>query len=141
VTIDILPDDVLLVIFDYYVAEAYGRSKYDDGRYEEWEVLVHVCQKWRYAVFRSPLGLNLRILCSAGTPVREKLAVWPPLPIIIILEQYLPPTASTPEGGEDNIIAALGHNDRVCEINQFGHSRFAVGKGLRKQQCRSHSWR
>jgi F-box-like len=53
-TIDIvLPDDVLLEIFDYYVAEA--------GKYEKWQVLVHVCQKWRYVVFRSPLRLNLRI--------------------------------------------------------------------------------
>ena len=73
VTIDILPDDVLLVIFDHHVAEAD-----EDGKYEEWQMLVHVCQKWRYIVFRSPLRLNLRILCSAGTSVREKLALWPP---------------------------------------------------------------
>ena len=107
VTIDILPEDVLLVIFDYYVAEA---DK--DFKYEEWQMLVHVCQKWRYVVFWSPLRLNLRILCSAGAPVREKLAVWPPLPIII--KQYGP---STSRCGDDNIIAALGHNDRLCSIN------------------------
>jgi hypothetical protein len=70
VTIDILPGDVLLIIFDYYVAEAD-----EDQEYEEWQKLVHVCQKWRYVVFGSPLRLNLRILCSTGTPVREKLAV------------------------------------------------------------------
>jgi hypothetical protein len=107
VTIDILPDDVLLEIFDYYVAEAD-----EDGKFEEWHMLVHVCQKWRYVILQSPLGLNLRILCSAETPVREKLAVWPPLRIIIA--QYVPLTS---KGGEDNIIAALGHNDRVCAIN------------------------
>jgi hypothetical protein len=78
VTIDILPEDVLLEMFDCYVAEAN-----DFGIYEEWEILVHVCQKWRYVVFRSPLRLNIRILCSAGTPVREKLAVWPLLPMRI----------------------------------------------------------
>jgi hypothetical protein len=103
VTIDILHDDVLLEIFDYYMANA---------KFEDWQMLVHVCQKWRYVVFQSPLRLNLRILCSAETPVREKLAVWPPLPIVI--KQYARPTSKC---GEDNIIAALGHNDRVCEIN------------------------
>ena len=103
VTIDILPDDVLLVIFDYYLAE-------QDS--EEWQMLVHVCQNWRYVVFHSPLRLNLRILCTAETSVREKLAIWPPLPIIIKQS-----TASTPKCGADNIIAALGHSDRICEID------------------------
>jgi hypothetical protein len=44
--------------------------------------------------------------------VREKLAVWPPFPIIV--EQF---GCLTSKCGHDNIIAALGHNDRVCEIN------------------------
>jgi hypothetical protein len=105
VTIDILHDDVLLEIFDHYVAEAY---EYD--RVEEWQMLVHVCQKWRYLIFGSPLRLNLRILCSAETPVREKLAPWPPLPIII---RQIGPSKS----GEDNIIAALGHDDCVSDID------------------------
>src|SRR6267154_4327055 len=72
-------------------------------------MLVHVCQKWRYAVFQSPLRLNLRILCSAGTPVRENLALWPSLPIIIKQRGHLT--------NNDNIIVALGHSDRVCEID------------------------
>jgi hypothetical protein len=45
-TINILPDDVILEIFDYYVAEAD-----EDRKFEEWQMLVHVCQKWRYVVF------------------------------------------------------------------------------------------
>jgi hypothetical protein len=105
-TIDILPDEVLLEIFDCYVVEAD-----EDRKTEEWHILVHVCQKRRYVVFQSPLRLNLRILCSGGTPVRERLAVWPLLPITI--RQYSPLTS---KWGEDNIIAALGHNDRVCAI-------------------------
>ena len=107
VTIDILPEDVLLDIFDCYLTEAH-----EDGKNEEWQMLVHVCQKWRYVVFQSPLHLNLRNFCSAETPVREKLTVWPPLPIII--EHYNP---SISKCGEDNIIAALGHNDRICKIS------------------------
>ena len=124
VTIDLLPDDLLLEIFDHYVAEAD-----ENDEYEEWQILVHVCQKWRYVVFQSPLRLNLRILCSARTPVREKLAScsWPPLPIII--QQYALPLpmaiqqydalsrGTTSKCLEDNIMAALGHNDRVCKIS------------------------
>ena len=102
-TIDILPEDVLLQIFDHYVARP--------SRYEGWEMLVHVCQKWRYVVFGSPLRLNLQIRCSARTPVREKLAVWPPLPITIA--EY---GSITSKRHGDNIIAALWHNDRVCDI-------------------------
>jgi hypothetical protein len=114
VTIDVLLDDVLLEIFDHYVAEA---DK--DGEYEGWQRLVHVCQKWRHVVFQSPLRLNLRILCSARTPVKEKLAVWPHLPIIISQQfaSFRALTALTSLCGEDNIIAALGQNSRVCEIS------------------------
>jgi len=107
VTIDILPDDVLLKIFDYYVAEAT-----EVGEYEGWQVLAHACQKWRYVVLWSPLRLNLRILCSARTPVRSKLAVWPPLPIVIAQYGRL-----TSKCSEDNINAALGHNDRIYKVN------------------------
>src|SRR5260370_17400457 len=37
------------------------------------------------------------------------MAVWPPLPIVIRHDDY-------PTSGGDNIIAALKHYDRVCEI-------------------------
>jgi hypothetical protein len=113
VTIDILPDDVLLDIFDHYLAEA---AEYLCDAWA-WQVLVHVCQKWRFVVFRSPLRLNLRIPCSARTPVREKLAVWPSLPYLpIIVAEYRFSTSST-TAKWDNIIAALEYNDRVCEID------------------------
>jgi hypothetical protein len=108
VTIDILPEDVLLDIFDHYVARADEYHKY-----EEWQMLVHVCQKWRYVVFQSPLRLNLRILCSTYTPVTKKLAIWPPLPIIIKQHNCL---AFFSSRCSNNFIAALEHNDRVCAI-------------------------
>jgi hypothetical protein len=109
VTIEILPGDVLLEIFYHYVAEA---DK--DGKYERWQRLVHVCQKWRYVVFRSPLRLNLQIICSARTPVMKKLSVWPALPIIIQKDSL-----TTSSRGEDNFIAALEHVDpsRVCAVH------------------------
>ncbi len=108
VTIDVLPDVVLLEIFDCYVDKSREEEEEDSPGIQAWHTLVHVCRKWRSVVFGSPLRLNLRLLCTEGTPVRETLAVWPPLPIVV---------------GEfgvrrtGNIMAALEHNDRVCEIS------------------------
>ena len=99
VTIDILPDDVLLDIFDFLVVEEENR----------WCTLVHVCRRWRNVIFGSPHRLNLRLICSDETPVRETLDVWPPLPIVIL-------HSSRSKSGWDNVIAALGRNDRVCKI-------------------------
>jgi hypothetical protein len=98
VTIDILPDLALLELFNFYVDEV--------GPIEKWHTLVHVCRRWRNMVFRSPRRLGLQLFCTAKKPVRETLHVWPPLPIVI--RHGCHPT--------DNIVAALKHTDRVCEI-------------------------
>jgi hypothetical protein len=108
-TIDmILPDDVLLEIFDFLVVEF---NDFDLGIDVEkwWRTLVHVCQKWRNVIFGSQHRLNLRLFCSDRTPVREMLDIWPPLPIIVR-------HSARPRSGEDSIIAALERNDRVCQI-------------------------
>jgi len=68
VTIDVLPNDVLLHVFDWYMAEA--------RRVESWHTLVHVCQRWRSLVFESSRRLNLRIACTNKMRVREKLDAW-----------------------------------------------------------------
>ena len=99
VTVSMLPDVTLIVIFDYYV--------FDSGaRIDEWCTLVHVCRKWRDVVFGSPRRLNLRLLCQPNTPVRETLDVWPSLPIVVVAvaHEFV---------NEDNIIAALEHNERI----------------------------
>ena len=114
VTVDMLPDVVLLEIFDFYLN--WARRQHDEYDYmnwiaiQSWHTLVHVCQKWRTIVLGSPHRLDLQLFCKATTPVNETLAVWPPLPIVIGQHgplEYLQ---------MDNIIAALEHNDRVCEI-------------------------
>jgi len=63
-----------------------------------------VCQRWRNIVFASPRRLNLRLLCTKGRPVKKMLDVWPTLPIVIMEDA-------------DDIITALLHRDRVCQIN------------------------
>jgi hypothetical protein len=109
--IDVLPDDALVEIFHFYVDTM---SRLDRGKTgtEAWQLLVHVCQRWRSVVFQSPSYLNLRLYCTPKTPVRDKLDIWPSLPLIV--EGNM---ASTP--GTGNIIAALGRSDRVCRVSLF----------------------
>ena len=73
--VDTLPNLILLEIFDLYLFEQMG---------ERWHTMVHVCQKWRNVVFGSPHRLDLRLICTARTPVRKTLDVWPLLPIVVL---------------------------------------------------------
>ena len=108
IPIDILPDEVLLGIFDHYVG-IFDHYVYEANMKNRWVTLVHVCQRWRNVGFGSPCRLNLQLVCSDKTPVRRTLDIWPPLPIIII--QYFDPAR-----GMDNILAALEHVDRISRI-------------------------
>jgi hypothetical protein len=101
-TFSTLLDDVLLELFAFYVDEA--------EHVDEWHTLIHVCRRWRTIVFASRHRLNLQLLCTSRSPVKEMLDVWPVLPIIISDFYGM-------EEGADNIIAALEHNDLVREIN------------------------
>ena len=49
-TFDMLPDDVLLEIFDFYVDEEEGLP-FKSIYIQEWITLVHVCRRWRRVVF------------------------------------------------------------------------------------------
>ena len=117
-TIDTLPDIALLEIFDFYVHEALV---------DAWYTLVHVCRKWRSVVFGSPGRLDLQLYCTASTPVRKMLDVWPPFPIVIWVHSY-------ENWGVDNTIAALEHNDRICTINLFDLRSSQLAKVLAAMQ-------
>jgi F-box-like len=105
--IDVLPDDVLLGIFGFYVDMA--PSDGGKRRVEAWQLLVHVCRRWRSLVLGSPLRLNLQLYCTPNTPARDTLDVWPALPLTI--EGSMTITSDT-----DDIIAALGQSNRVCQV-------------------------
>jgi F-box-like len=107
ISIDMLPDDVLLEIFDFYVGEDLLTQK--GILVDLWRKLVHVCRRWRSLVFGSPRRLKLRLVCIHRTPTRKSLDVWPKLPLIIDGH------AST--FVVDNLIAALERRDRVCRID------------------------
>ena len=81
--------------------------------------MVHVCREWRAVVFGSPRRLNLRLRCTNRTRVREMLGIWPLLPIAV-----------RGRGLTDNIIAALEHNDRICQLILFGISSGQLEKVL-----------
>ena len=113
-TIDILPDNALLEIFDFYL---------DGARTEAWITLVHVSRKWRSVVFGSARRLNLQLDCRGRrTPAKKTLQVWPLLPIVV--------------SGVDNIIAAVTgkHNDRVCGIELWHVPCFQMQKVLAAMQ-------
>src|SRR5258708_5165120 len=110
-----VPDDVLLAVFDFCIDQDAYQDEFlfstsGKEKIEAWRPLVHVCRRWRNLVFGSPHRLNLRLVCTAKTPARDTLDVWPAWPLLI--RHRFSKTS-----GVDNIIAAMEHNDRVCRIN------------------------
>jgi hypothetical protein len=120
VTINVLPDDVLLEIF-VYVTQFHQRFITDHDLLEElrrspiddrWITLVHVCKRWRFIVFASPRRLKLRILCTNRRPVRKKLDIWPRLPVSVFTDH----NGTSSLRGVTNIMAALKQHKRVRAI-------------------------
>ena len=111
-TINMFPDQVLLEIFDT------RRKMHDEPIYDSvwgWLELVHVCQRWRQLIFGSPRGLDLQILCTHGTPVRESLDIWPPLPIAV---HYHYDKSFTPYDA-NNLLAALDNPGRLRRVDLY----------------------
>jgi hypothetical protein len=107
IPIDMLPDEVLLKIFHFYVD---GDEPFTKKMVEAWQTLVHVCRQWRRIVFESPLRLHLQLVCTSKTPARDTLDVWPYLPLFIDDDAFL-------SEGVDNVVAALECSDRVDRIH------------------------
>ena len=131
VTINDLPDDVLLRIFDFYVVEYQYPGFIDFGtkmEIESWQSLVHVCRRWRYLLFASPRRLNLR-LCTSTT---ASLDVWPPLPLLV--------QGGVSGSSADNVVAELEHSDRIrqIQIKLDGCTTWEIENTF-GQQCRCHS--
>jgi hypothetical protein len=114
VTIDTLPDDVLLETFERYLGKD-DADKFDYAHdYDGWQTLVHVCHRWRSIVFASPRRLGLKLYCTPRRSVNsETLEIWPELPIVIN-SRYL-----RFKDDATNIISAFGHNNRVCKIHYY----------------------
>ena len=107
-SIDILPDDILLGVFEFFIDE--DRIATLGAKW--WQSLVHVCRRWRSVIFGSPRRLKLRLRCTLNTPVRDTLDIWPPFPLVV--DDIAGPTEDM-----DNVIAALECRDRVDRIHFF----------------------
>ncbi|KAH9010364.1 hypothetical protein EDB83DRAFT_2680827 [Lactarius deliciosus] len=104
-TIQMLSDDIFLNIFRDYL----------DAAPRTWPTLTYVCQRWRQIVHASPLGLNLRLYFTPGTPVLSALDCWPALLIMVQYGGFPNLNPPAPED-DDNITAALKQSGRVSSI-------------------------
>lgn len=118
--IHLLPDELLLEIFDCHRLATLD----DPGAPWKWHRLAHVCQRWRHLVFASPCRLDLRLVYTYKNPVRKTLDLWPALPISISYPRSLQSRRLTTDD-EENVLAALKHPSRICEINLSMTRQFA----------------
>ena len=107
-TIEVLPNTVLLEIFSFYVDQSLADE-------DVWQTLVHVCRQWQVVVFDSPRRLNLRILYTPKRPLKM-LDIWPALPIVI---DFWGTGQRLTRRGMANITAALEQHCRVRKINML----------------------
>ena len=112
-TIDLLPDNVLLEIFHFYKDDEDFSNRIAYTRGWKWETLTQVCRRWRHVVFGSPRRLDLQLVCTNTTPTSKLLDIWPPFPIIVSLLHLF---QEVDENGVENLIAALECRDRISEV-------------------------
>ena len=98
---------------------------HSERRVKAWQSLVHVCQRWRSLVFESRRRLNLQLYCTPETPARDKLDIWPALPLIV---------SGGLSTGTDNIIAALGQTNRVCQVTLWVYADWQLERVLAAMQ-------
>ena len=127
VTTDVLPDDDLLTIFNFYVIRfqdldfiyaVFDRKA--KTKIRSWQSLVRVCRRWRGLVLGSQRHLNLQLWCTPGTTARKSLDVWPALPLLI--------QGDVSKTSVDNVIAELEHSDRIYKINLDCHTTLQIEK-------------
>ena len=126
-TVDDLPDDDFLAIFDFCVVRYQDlnfrvfRESDTKRKIESWQSLIHVCRRWRGLVFGSPRRLNLQLVCILGTSsARSSLDVWPALPLLI--------EGRISEASVDNVVAELEQSDRICQINLDFYTKLQIEK-------------
>jgi hypothetical protein len=115
--IDMLPDNVLLEISDFFredvIFSIYATTW-------GWKALMQVCRRWRYVIFESPLRLDLRVVCTDKTSTKTSLDIWPPFPISIacwdeVNEKSVENVFAAVEDGNDRIVTHILINN----INGF----------------------
>jgi hypothetical protein len=129
--IDMLPDNVLLEIFDFYRQDPSSLLDQatlilgDPLSAWRWEKLSHVCRRWRDIIFGSPRRLELQIFCTTKTPARTSLDILPLFPIIVFVSSLF---LWEGEDGLENIIAAVERHDRISQVFISGVDGPVVGR-------------
>src|SRR5579863_1076748 len=123
--IDLLPDNVLLEIFDFYRHDSPSEGVPIFSNAWRWGPVTQVCRRWRDIIFESPRRLDLRLVCSPTTPTKRLLDIWPPFPIIVTC---LPSDTRAAEKGVENVIAAIERRDRISEIYIVSTRGFTLEK-------------
>ena len=109
-TIEMLPEDIILEVFDFYRLDAIEQTP---GRPWKWHRLAHVCRKWRHIISVSPRRLDLRIFCRKhGAAIRSTLVSWPTLPLVVSFSAR-PESKHMPR----HVMVALRRPERLCEID------------------------
>ena len=117
-TINHLPDEVLLDIFDHYQQ---GIDPYDLPLGEEyaWFDIAHVCRKWRAIMFASSTRLDLGITVGPEKPGNIEMILSDAWPILI---KYRQRHRNFSGSALWRLHAALRHHDRVRKISFRGTS-------------------
>ena len=117
-TIDNLPDIVLLEIFDFYRL-TFGDLLNSEGAWNNkngWFKLAHVCRDWRSLVLASPSRLRLRLYFADETSTKAAVVdYFSHLPIIVDYRNVIWNTRT-----QKQLISALRYPDRVCRISIMG---------------------
>ena len=96
----------------------------------DWTTLAHVCRRWRAIILASPQRLHLRVTCDPRTPVKTSLDIWPPIPIAVVCF----PSHTVDEEGEENIVAALEHRDRISDLDIFDRAGTSLKRWVVEMQ-------
>ncbi|KAH9954654.1 hypothetical protein BC827DRAFT_1158619 [Russula dissimulans] len=113
VTIEVLPDDILLQIFAFYRLPNKVLCR---PFFWSWHTLVQVCRRWRYVILVFPHSLRPYLVTTYRSHRLSRwvsLDHWPPFPISI--QYYNPGRALTPEE-ENDLATVLEQPDRINEI-------------------------
>ncbi|KAH9978405.1 hypothetical protein BJV74DRAFT_953400 [Russula compacta] len=86
-TIDNIPDEVLLDIFDSY-RQHFTNDQSVWNKKHKWFKLMHVCRRWRCIIFASSTRLDLCLFVSNSNPGNIKTIFSPHLPPLPVAIDY-----------------------------------------------------
>ena len=130
-TINQLPDEVLLDIFDYY-RQGIDPYDYEWTQNHAWINLAHVCRTWRAVMFASYSRLDLGVCVGPKRPEHIKAILSGPLPIFVDYRRFYEKITGSVFW---RLRAALQHHsDRVCKI-AFEGTKANLDKFFKLTNC------